>query len=145
MKKLVAIVLITISVLSLSATAEDILFNAVIQMLNQTDDDAAFTVDCRYDEQSNTVFYIPELEQTTVEFIVANSSDKDILEYRKGMLEVAQGLQSIFEDTERPDVNISVGVYSSDGDLLLVATPTMAMYQGDLLSWNDRSADYNQE
>lgn len=145
MKKLVAIVLITISVLSLSATAEDILFNAVIQMLNQTDDDAAFTVDCRYDEQSNTVFYIPELEQTTVEFIVANSSDKDILEYRKGMLEVAQGLQSIFEDTERPDVNISVGVYSSDGNLLLVATPAAAMYQGDLLSWNDRSADYNQE
>lgn len=145
MKKLVAIVLIFISLLSISATAEDILFNAVIQMLNQTNDDAAFTVDCRYDEQSNTVFYIPELEQTAIEFIVANSSDKDILEYRKGMLEVAKALQSVFADTEKPDVNISVGVYSSDGDLLLVATPAMAMYQGDLLSWNDRSADYNQE
>lgn len=145
MKKLVAIVLITISVLSLSATAEDILFNAVIQMLNQTDDDAAFTVDCRYDEQSNTVFYIPELEQSTVAFIVANSSDDEIIDYRKTVLQVAQALQSLFADTEKPDVNISVGVYSSDGNLLLVATPTMAMYQGDLLSWNDRSADYNQE
>ena len=49
MKKLVAIVLITISVLSLSATAEDILFNSVIQMLNQTDDDAAFRREHRHD------------------------------------------------------------------------------------------------
>ena len=144
MKKLIAFILM-LSMLSISALAEDVLFNAAIQMLNQTSEDSAFTVDCRYDEQSNTVFYISELEQSTVAFIVANSSDDEIIDYRKTVLQVAQALQSLFADTEKPDVNISVGVYSSDGNLLLVATPTMAMYQGDLLSWNDRSADYNQE
>ena len=138
MKKLLILVLSLI--LAAAPAMADATFDRVVQMLDESDTEE-YTVDCDYNSDTNTVFYIVELIDTALEFAV-KGSDSEVLTYRQTVYQLANAVKSAFDITDNPEVNVSVGIYSHDNELIIVSTPEQALYQGLFIPWNDRSAVY---